>query len=210
MSGDTFFRASLTLVAVASVLGGCFPYTRAFFLPEATEGSRSSHSTLTSAAPVWYLERGGAQFAFSASGRPGEATTFILNIQPLRVAGDTSLLADARDKARANVQPVAIGLEEGEDPNAILVNGSSEGVKEILVTRGQYGTSRGPAPVALRDGDIWLALDQYAEIRVTVDIGESRSHLVQWPALMIDGHRVTFPPVTFTWKRGMQIAFIND
>ncbi len=73
-------------VLIPSLIG-CAPYVNSYYLPESEDGHWSGHSILTSDAPMWILERGGATFSFSATRNPESLAKFVLNIQPIHLPG---------------------------------------------------------------------------------------------------------------------------
>ncbi len=198
----------IALIMLVSVLLGCAPYINSYYLPESQDGHRSGHSTLTSDAPIWILERGDATFYFSASRDQGGLTIFNLNIQPVHLPGETSLSAKARDEARAAVQPITIGLENTRNGITIFFDETTEIIKPVRVARGAYGTNN-RHNIESFHGDLNVAVDQYIELSTVLKSTESRSYVVKWPAIVINRQQVILPPIKFLWKHGVQVKFIN-
>jgi hypothetical protein len=124
--------------AIASfALLGCAPYINSYYLPESQDGYRSAHSTLTSDAPTWILERGEATFYFSAFKDRTGHTIFSLNIQPLHLPGETSLSAKARADARSQVKPIIVRLTDiqgGVSVSSQETTAQAELVRTVMAT----------------------------------------------------------------------------
>ena len=202
------FLITISLIALVSVLLGCAPYINSYYLPESKDGYRSGHSTLTSDAPIWILERGGATFYFSAFRDPGGQTIFNLNIQPLHLPGETSLSAKAREEARAAVQPITVGLGNTRNGMTVFFNGTTEKIQSVRVAKGTYGTNNRHNVDSLND-ELRVVVDQYLELSAAFKSTESGSYVVEWPTIVINRQQVILPPIKFVWKHGVQVQFVN-
>lgn len=196
------------LVLSALLMSGCFPYFSTYYLPESVEGYRSGHSVLTSDEPVWILERDGATFYFTASRDESGRTTFKLNIEPLRLPGQTSLWAKKREEARAAVKPVSVDFTDLRAGALVTSNGTEMSSDSVRVVSGQYGTNN-RGTVNLPTNEILLPVDHYLEVSAVHKGKESRVHIVQWPSMLINGKLVQLPPIQFRWTSGMQVQFLN-
>lgn len=196
------------LVLSILLLLGCAPYVNSYYLPESNEGYRSGHSVRTSDEPLWILERDGATSYFSAGRDRAGNSIFKLNIQPLRLPGETSVSAKKREEARAAVKPITVDFTKLREGALVTSNGISKRTDNVRVVSGQYGTNN-RSTVNLPTNELHLQLDHYLEVSAFHKGAESDVHVVQWPSMLINGKLVQVPPIQFRWTSGMQVQFVN-
>jgi hypothetical protein len=189
-------------------LFGCAPYINSYYLPESEDGHRSGHSTLTSDAPIWILERGGATFKFSAIQGSDSETNFILNIQPIHLPGEISLSAKVREETRAKVLPISVNLENIKSGVAVVSGSSTERIDHIQIVKGKYGTNNRHS-VGLVDNDYRVDVDEYLELSAALRSAKGNTYIVEWPPITINRKKVELPPIKYLWKQGVQIQYIN-
>jgi hypothetical protein len=196
------------LLALASILFGCAPYINSYYLPDSQDGHRSGHSTLTSGAPIWILERKGATFKFSARKEQNGKTIFTLNIQPLHTEAEISLSAKVREEARARVKPITVGLENTKDGVSVIINDATDRAGPIRVVKGTYGTNNRHSVESISD-DLRIVVDQYLSLSAEYKSTKAGSYVVGWPVIMVNQQEVVLPPIEFHWKVGVQVQFLN-
>ena len=197
------------LVLLTFVLAGCFPHIKAYYLPESHEGRLDEHSKYSSSSPDWMLERGGARFKFSAIKKSDGETEFFLGIYPLRAPGDTGFWAKTRDEAWASVKPITIGFEKKENQVVIISNSFTEKIDITHIAKGTGGTRDHHIVELNYEKNLRLIVHQYVHLRVALKNKDVNSYSVQWPAVIINSHRVELPPIQFVWTRGLQVQTLN-
>lgn len=204
----THMRKYLPLVFAAVLLVDCAPYINSYYLPESGEGHLSGHSKRTSDEPLWILERDGGTFYFSAGRDDAEKPTFRLIIQPLRLSGETSLSAQKREEARAQVNPITVDFTNLREGPSIITNNQKKSAERVNVVKGQYGTNN-HSSVEPTTNEVYLPVDHYLELRAFYEGADSDVYVVEWPEMVINGKLIRLPPIKYQWKSGMQVQFIN-
>ncbi len=193
---------------VTTVLFGCAPYINTYYLPKAQEGGRSSHTTITSDAPTWILQKGGATFSFSATKSNNNKPRLSLIIKPLHLASETSLSAKVREEAKAAVKPIIVGLANFKNGVSIINGGATDKSEPIRIVKGTYGTNDRHNIESINN-DLYLVVDQYLAISAAYIKTDVNSYIVQWPPININHKEIMLPPIEFKWKHGVQVIFIN-
>ena len=201
-------RKYLPLVFTAVFLVGCAPYINSYYLPESVEGYLSGHSKRTSDEPLWILERDGGAFYFSAGRDDAKKTTLRLTIQPLGLPGETSLSAQKREEASAQVNLIIVHFANLREGPSIITNNLKKSAERVKVVKGQYGTAN-RSSVEPTTNEVYLPVDHYLELSAFYESSDSDAYVVEWPEMIINGKLVRLPPIKYQWKSGMQVKFIN-
>lgn len=196
------------LVSLFAMLCSCAPYIGSYYSPKSQYGYSNSHSSLTSNAPIWVLERGGATFNFSAYKNTNEQTVFSLNIQPIHLPEESSLLAKTREDAKAAVLPITIGLEKYKNGIEISYNDITTITDPVRIVMGTYGTNNRNIITSFSDNH-HLLVNQYLSLSVALKQTETSSYEIVWPIIFINGQKILLPSISFKWKHGVQLMFLN-